>query len=502
MTTVERLRGAEVEPVEGTIETGELGTRGPVVRGNELATGVAYAVRSPFDGSIVAVVHRAAAAVVEEAIAAADGAFEITRHLPAWKRSEILGSVAEIIATREEELARAITLESGKPIAHARLEVQRAAFTFRIAAEEARRIYGEIVPLDWLPGTEDRIAHVRRVPLGPVAGITPFNFPLMLVAHKVAPALAAGDPIVVRPASQTPVSALTLGRIVLEAGWPEDGIAVVPSSTDDAAALVEDARIRLLTFTGSPPVGWSLKSRAGRKRVALELGGNAPVIVDAGVDVSYAASRIAWGATVQSGQSCISVQRVYVHSAIWDELVPQLVERMGALTVGDPLRADTDVGPLIDSSAAERVEELVNEAVARGAEILTGGTREGCVWQPTMLVEAPEDLRVVCEEAFAPLVVVFRFDEIGDAIERAGAGDFGLQAGVFTNDLAVVEAAFDRIETGGLIVNDVPTFRVDHMPYGGVRQSGFGREGIRYAIEEMTEMKLVCFNSTPIGHSA
>jgi acyl-CoA reductase-like NAD-dependent aldehyde dehydrogenase len=498
MTAIEqRLRRAGVERVEAIGDTGELGEWAPVVRGRELKTGNAYAIRSPFDDSTVAVVHRAGTDLVEDAIAAADGAFETTRHLPSWKRAEILARVAGMIAERKEQLARTITVEGGKPIAHARLEVDRAAFAFQIAAEETKRIYGEIVPLDWIPGNEGRIAHIRRVPLGPVAGITPFNFPLMLVAHKVAPALAAGDPIVLRPASQTPVSSFELARIVLEAGWPENAIAVVTSSTEDAGPLVEDARVKLLTFTGSPAVGWALKRRAGRKRVTLELGGNAPVIVDHDADVAYAASRIAWGATVQSGQSCISVQRVYVHSRIWDELVPRLAEQMQGLRVGDPLADDTDVGPLIDVEAANRVEEWVREAVGQGARVLTGGERDGRLFQPTVLADVREDLRVVCEEVFAPVVTVFPFDDIDDAIARAGASEFGLQAGLFTNDLTVVERAFDRIDVGGLMVNDVPTFRVDHMPYGGVKQSGFGREGIRYAIEEMTEMKLVTFNPRP-----
>ena len=341
---------------------------------------------------------------------------------------------------------------------------------------------------------EGRVAHVRRVPLGPVAGITPFNFPLMLVAHKVAPALAAGNPIIVRPASQTPVSSLLLGQIVLEAGWPEQGIAVVPSSTDDAAPLVEDPRIKLLTFTGSPAVGWGLKRRAGMKRVTLELGGNAPVIVHADADPAYAAERIAWGATVQSGQSCISVQRVYVHAALWDELVPALVARMQAFRAGDPLDDETDVGPLVDDAAADRVEEWLGEAVDAGAEILCGGARRGNLFPATVVAGVEEEMRIACQEAFAPLVGLFRFDRVEDAIRAAGASDFGLQAGLFTNDLRVVDQAFDELETGGLMVNDVPTFRVDHMPYGGVKQSGFGREGLRYAIEEMTELKLVTFN--------
>jgi acyl-CoA reductase-like NAD-dependent aldehyde dehydrogenase len=495
--TEQRLRSDSATEGEALDQAGELGELGPIVRGREVRTGRTYAVRSPYDGATVAAVDRARPEEIEEAIAAAAAAFETTRHLPSWERAEVLERVSAAIAERRDELARTIALEGGKPVKHARLEVERASFTFKVAAEEAKRIYGEIVPLDWLPGNEGRIAHVRRVPLGPIAGITPFNFPLMLVAHKVAPALAAGNPIVVRPASQTPVSALKLARLILDAGWPEDAIAVVPSSTDDARPLVEDDRIKLLTFTGSPAVGWSLKARAGRKRVTLELGGNAPVIVDANADLAFAAERIAWGATVQSGQSCISVQRVYVHADVYDEFVPALVERVRALRAGDPLDDETDVGPLIDDAATERVDEWMREALDQGARALAGGEHEGRLWQPTVLADVREEMRVACQEAFAPLVGVFRFDDVDDAIRAAGTSDFGLQAGLFTNDMRVVDRAFDRIEVGGLIVNDVPTFRVDHMPYGGVKQSGFGREGLRYAIEEMTELKLVTFNPRP-----
>jgi acyl-CoA reductase-like NAD-dependent aldehyde dehydrogenase len=489
--TEQRLRSDSTRESEAAEQAGELGRLGPIVRGREVRTGRTYAVRSPYDDAPVAAVDRAGPDEIEEAIAAAAEAFETTRHLASWERAQVLERVSNALAERRDELARTIALEGGKPITAARVEAERASFTFKVAAEEAKRIYGEVVPLDWLPGNEGRVGHVRRVPLGPIAGISPFNFPLNLVAHKVAPALAAGNPIIVRPASQTPVSALKLARIVLDAGWPEDGIAVVPSSTDDARPLIEDERIKLLTFTGSPAVGWSLEARAGRKRVTLELGGNAPVIVDADADLDFAAERIAWGATVQSGQSCISVQRVYVHGDVYESFVPQLADRMRGLAAGDPLDEGTDVGPLIDDSAAERVEEWVREARDRGATVLAGGDREGRLWQPTVLADVKEDMRVACQEVFAPLLVVFRFDDVEDAIGAAGAGDFGLQAGIFTHDLRVVDRAFDRIEVGGLIVNDVPTFRVDHMPYGGVKQSGFGREGLRYAIEEMTELKLV-----------
>ena len=493
----QRLRSDSVAKAEALDEAGELGELRPVVGGREIRTGRTYAVRSPYDDRVVAAVDRAGPAEIGEAIAVACESFETTRHIPSWQRAEILERASAALADQKDELAHTIALEGGKPIKHARLEVERASFTFAVAAEEAKRIYGEIVPLDWLPGNEGRLAHVRRVPLGPIAGITPFNFPLMLVAHKVAPALAAGNPIVVRPASQTPVSSLKLARIVLDAGWPEDGIAVVPSSTGDAAPLVEDERIKLLTFTGSPAVGWSLKGRAGRKRVTLELGGNAPVIVNSDADVEFAAERIAWGATVQSGQSCISVQRVYVHGDVYDDFVPDLVDRMRALRAGDPVDEETDVGPLIDDSAADRVDEWVREAVDQGAQVLAGGERDGRLWQPTVLADVREEMRVSCQEAFAPLVGVFRFEDVDEAIRAAGTSDFGLQAGLFTNDMRVVDRAVDRIEVGGLMVNDVPTFRADHMPYGGVKQSGFGREGLRYAIEEMTELKLVMFNPRP-----
>jgi acyl-CoA reductase-like NAD-dependent aldehyde dehydrogenase len=496
-STEQRLRGSAFEDAEALDSEPDLGELGPVVGGDERPGEQPYVVRSPYDGRAVAVVRRAGPADVEDAIDRATRKFRETRTLPSWQRAQVLERVSATLTERRDEFARTIALEGGKPVKTARLEVERAAFTFKIAAEEAKRVYGEIVPLDWIPGAEHRVGHVHRVPLGPIAGITPFNFPLMLVAHKVAPALAAGNPILVRPASQTPVSSLALARVVLDAGWPEDGIAVVPSTTDAAAPLVEDDRIAMLTFTGSPAVGWSLRARAGRKRVTLELGGNAPVIVNDDADLPFAAERIAWGGYIQSGQSCISVQRVYVHARVWDDVVPQIVELVRALRAGDPLDAETDVGPLIDGAALERIAEWVDEAVAGGAELLTGGSRNGTVYEPTVLANVREDMRVACQEVFAPVISLFRFDRVEDAIRDAGTSDFGLQAGLFTNDLRVVDAAFDALEVGGLMVNDVPTFRVDHMPYGGVKQSGFGREGVRYAVEEMTELKLVTFNPGP-----
>src|SRR5574341_1036983 len=402
---IERLREAQTRTASATdVGKAELGEYGILINGKWQKTGDAIEVRSPYDGKLVAVVHRAGPEHIEGAIATAVEAFETTRHLPSWKRAEVLEKISVGIAARREELARTIALEAGKPIRTARLEVDRAAFTFKVAAEESKRIYGEIVPLDWLPGTEGRTGYIRRVPRGPVAGITPFNFPLNLVAHKVAPALAAADPIILRPASQTPVSSMKLAEIVLEAGWPEGGIAVVPCATKTADPLVEDPRIKVLTFTGSPAVGWELRRRAGRKMVTLELGGNAGVIVHNDADLSYAATRVAWGGFSYAGQSCISVQRVYAHSDIYEGFVDDLIPRVQALKVGDPLDEATDVGPVIDGGAAERIEEWVKEATKSGAEILTGGMRNGNVWQPTVLASIKEDMRVSCQEIFGPQI--------------------------------------------------------------------------------------------------
>jgi acyl-CoA reductase-like NAD-dependent aldehyde dehydrogenase len=328
-----------------------------------------------------------------------------------------------------------------------------------------------------------------------IAGISPFNFPLNLVAHKVAPALAAGNPILLRPASQTPLTALKLAEIIYATDWPKDAFAVLPCTTDTARPLVEDDRIKLLTFTGSPAVGWGLKTKAGRKRVTLELGGNAAVIVHEDADVEYAADRIAWGGFTNAGQTCISVQRVYVHDSVYDRFTKLLVDKVEALKVGDPLDPDTDVGPVIDTSNADRIEEWLDEAKEAGAEVLTGGERENSVWRPTVLANLRDDLRVSCDEVFAPVVGVNKYSDVESAIDAAGRSEFGLQGGLFTNDTRVIESAFDRIDVGGLMVNDVSTFRIDHMPYGGVKSSGSGREGVRYAIEEMTEIKLLTINT-------
>jgi acyl-CoA reductase-like NAD-dependent aldehyde dehydrogenase len=495
MTAPERLRTASAaKAARRKNESPRLGEFGSFVGGKWIESSEAVDVRSPYDDALVAVVHRAGPEEIETAIDGAVKAFQVMRRLPVWKRADALEKISSGIGARREDFAQTLALEAGKPIRTARDEVDRAIFTYKVAAEESKRIYGEIVPLDWQPGMDGREAHIRHVPLGPVAGITPFNYPVNLVAHKVAPALAAGDPIIIRPASQTPVSALKLAQVVSEAGLPQGAFSVVPSTTQAAAALVEDERIRFLSFTGSPAVGWALKSRAGRKRMTLELGGNAGVIVHSDADLNYAAERVAWGGFSYAGQSCVSVQRVYIHTDVYEAFRDELVRRVKALKVGDPLDETTDVGPMIDLSAAERVEAWVDEARQAGAQVLTGGTRNGNLWQPTVLAEIRPDLRVSCQEVFAPLVGLYRYTDIGEAIQGVDASDFGLQAGLFTNDMRVIREAFENIEVGGLMVNDVSTFRIDHMPYGGVKQSGTGREGLRYAIEEMSEMKLMTFN--------
>jgi acyl-CoA reductase-like NAD-dependent aldehyde dehydrogenase len=374
------------------------------------------------------------------------------------------------------------------------VEVDRAVFTFRVAAEESVRIGGEWLPLDWRPGWAGRSAILRRFPLGPVAAITPFNFPLNLVAHKVAPAIAAGCSMVLKPAPKTPLCALMLAEIVQQAGWPAGALNVLCLSNQDAEAMAADDRFKLLTFTGSGAVGWMLKSKAGKKRVALELGGNAAVIVHSDADVAHAAEACALGGFSYAGQSCISVQRIYLHRSVLDEFVSVLVDRVEKLKVGNPLDEATDVGPMINEAAALRVEEWIGEAQQDGARILTGGKRDGSMFYPTVLTNARPDMRVVCEEVFAPVVVVEPYDDFPAALRAVNNSRYGLQAGLFTNDARLIQAAYETLDVGGLMVNDTPTFRADQMPYGGVRDSGVGREGLRSAIEEMTELKLLVMN--------
>lgn len=464
------------------------------VAGVPVDAGPLLSVTNKYTGKEATQVVRADRAAVERAIAAAAEAFAATRKLPAYQRQAILQHVVQRVAERQEELARALAIEAGKPIRDARGEVTRLIDTFRIAAEEAVRIGGEWLPLDISPRAAGYEAIMRRFPLGPCGFITPFNFPMNLVAHKVAPAIAAGCPWVLKPASATPVSALILGEILAETDWPRGAFSILPCSSEDIEPLVTDERIKLLSFTGSPEVGWALKVRAGKKRVALELGGNAACIVDQDADLEYAAERITMGAFYQSGQSCVSVQRIIAHAAVYADLRTRLIDRAARLKLGDPLDEETFLGPLITKADARRVEQWVNEAVAGGAKLLCGGRRHGTLYEATYLEDVDPRQKVSCREVFGPVATLQPFESFAAAVDIANDSAYGLQGGVFTKNLDHAFYAYRALEVGGVLINDVPSFRVDSMPYGGVKDSGFGREGVRYAIEEMTELKLLVLN--------
>src|SRR5262245_54313712 len=427
----------------------------------------------------------------EEAVNAAVAAFEQTRVLPAYERGRALREISAGIKARREELGRLISLEAGKPIRDALVEVDRATLTFRLGAEEAERIYGEVIPLDLMASSRGRVGITRRFPIGPVAGISPFNFPLNLAAHKVSPAIAAGNPIVLKPPSKDPLVMLTVAEIIEEAGAPAGSVSILPMTRELGDRMVADDRFKLLSFTGSPAVGWRMKERAGKKKVVLELGGNAGVIVDRTADLDWAVRRCLVGAFSYAGQVCISVQRMFVHEDVWDAFMPKLIEGAKALKVGDPLDAQTDIGPMVDQHAASRTQRWVDEALAAGGKALLGGKSDGTFFPPTILTDVPRTAAVCSNEAFAPLVVAFKFREIGDAIREVNDSFFGLQTGIFTNDLGHAWQAFNELEVGGVIVNDVPTYRSDHMPYGGVKDSGLGREGLRWSIEDMTELRIM-----------
>ena len=427
----------------------------------------------------------------EEAVTAAVRAFEVTRHLPAYERGRILREISAGIKARREELGHLISLEAGKPIRDALVEVDRASLTFRLGAEEAERMVGEVIPLDLMASSKGRVGITRRFAAGPVAAISPFNFPLNLAAHKVAPAIAAGCSIVLKPPSKDPLTMLTVAEIIDAAGVPEGSVSILPMSRELGDRMVADDRFKVLTFTGSPSVGWRMKERAGKKRVVLELGGNAGVIVDRTADLDWAVKRILIGAFTYSGQVCISVQRMFLHEDIREAFMVKFLAGVAALRQGDPTDPATDLGPMVDAVAAARTQRWVDEAVAVGGRVLAGGQANGTFFAPTVLENVPVTAQVCSNEAFAPLVVVFGFTDFGDAIREVNDSFFGLQTGVFTNDLANAWRAFSELEVGGVIVNDIPTYRIDHMPYGGVKDSGQGREGLRWAIEDMTELRIM-----------
>jgi acyl-CoA reductase-like NAD-dependent aldehyde dehydrogenase len=472
--------------------------------GKEWTEGEALEVRSPWDQGLVGRVTVATRADAREAVRHAVASLRRTRALPRWKRREILEDVAAALIEQKERFAQLIVAEAGKPVRLARTEVDRAVLTFKTAAEEAARLGGESIPLDLTEGNEDRWGVVQRFPVGPILAITPYNFPLNLVAHKVAPAMAAGCPILLKPSPQAPFTSLALGEVILKAGWPEEALSVLPLSNADTAWLAEkEDRIKLVSFTGSSKVGWELKARSGRKRVLLELGGNAAMIVHSDwPDLDAAAQRTAQAAFNYAGQACISLQRVFVERKIFQTFLWKVVEIAGKMVVGNPLEDQTDIGPMIRQSDAERVESWIREAVEAGAKLIAGGERKGSTVTPAILTGTKPGMKVRDEEVFGPVLLIEPYDDFEQALADVNHSRFGLQTGLLTQNAARIMTAYRELETGALIVGDTPSWRLDTMPFGGVKDSGLGREGVRSAIEEMTEPRMLVMaglNSTLAG---
>jgi acyl-CoA reductase-like NAD-dependent aldehyde dehydrogenase len=461
--------------------------------GEFVRAGTPLEVHDPATGELVATTWQAGPEELERATVAAVEAFGATRRLASFERRDALAHVADRISQDADELAELLSRESGKPIRDAKVEVARGALTFRIAAEEALRINGEWLPLDWSAANRGRSGIVRRYPIGPVAGISPFNFPLNLAAHKVAPAIAAGCSIVLKPPSKDPLVMLRVAGYLAETSLPRGAVSILPMDRPTGDRMVADDRFKLLSFTGSPSVGWKMKAEAGKKKVVLELGGNAGAIVDDTADLEWTVARLAFGAFAYSGQVCISVQRIYVVESIFADFQRLFVDKVRQLKMGSPLDPATDLGPMVNAQAVQRTHEWVGEALERGATALVGGEPDGLFYPPTVLVDVPKDARVCGEEVFAPVVNLFRVPDFKAAIAEINDSQFGLQCGVFTNDLERTLLAHDELEVGGVIVNDVPTWRTDAMPYGGVKDSGLGREGLRWSIEDMTEPRLLAF---------
>jgi acyl-CoA reductase-like NAD-dependent aldehyde dehydrogenase len=462
------------------------------INGAWVPGGQAVEVKNKYTQKVFAVIPGAREEDVDRAIAAAVQAARVMSEMPAHRRSEILNRAAALLKERKEDIAATIAEEAGKAIKFARTEVDRATSTFTLAAEEAKRIHGETIPLDAVPAGEGYFGFWTRRPVGVIAAISPFNFPLNLVAHKVAPAIAAGNSVVLKPATSTPITAAKLCQVLADAGLPAGAINLVvgPGSTV-GEWLVTDPRVAKISFTGSPPVGEHILSVAGIKKVTLELGNNSPVIIAPDADLDLVAKRSAVGAFYNSGQVCISVQRIYSQQKIFDEFAGKFVKASQSMVVGDPLDDRVDVGPMIDPGEADRIESWVGEALEEGAQVLTGGRREGAVYWPTVLAGVKPEMKVVAQEAFAPVASVIPFDDFEEALRQADQTQFGLQVGVFTRDIDKVFQAVKRLNFGGVIINDTPAFRADHMPYGGNRLSGLGREGVRFAIEDMTNIQMV-----------
>ncbi|MDI1243029.1 MAG: aldehyde dehydrogenase family protein [bacterium] len=454
-----------------------------------------FAVNNPYNGQHLADVANAGSELIERSLAAARSAADKMRSLPRFQIAKGLRAISARIEERKEDFTRSIALESAKPVICARGEVDRAIATFSWAAGEAERYAGETVPIDVQASGRSKWGRTIRVPRGVIYGVTPFNFPLNLVAHKVAPALATGNAIIIKPSPRTPLTSLLLGEVFLESGLPSAALQIVPTDVANVLRIVNDDRVAMISFTGSAAVGWELKNNVGKKPIALELGGNAPVIIDESADLERSLSRTLLGSFAYSGQVCISVQRVYIHCSNFEEWISGFVSGAEALKRGDPLDEKTQISVMIDQAAAERAEAWTNEAVDNGAKILSGGKRDRSFFEPTILTNTDPEMLVVAEEVFAPIVVVEKVGSFEEGLDAANNSKYGLQAGVFSNDQDNINLAIERLEYGGIIINDAPIFRVDNMPYGGMKESGFGREGVRYAMDEMTEIKLVVQDS-------
>ena len=456
------------------------------------------AVTDKFTGEVATRVALADAATIDAGIGWAVKAAEPMARMAAYERQAVLAHCVTRFTERADELALVLCVEAGKPIRDSRGEVGRLIDTFRIAAEESVRMTGEVQPLDISPRAKGYQGMWKRVPIGPCSFISPFNFPLNLAAHKIAPALAVGCPFVMKPASRTPLGAIIIGEVLAETNLPKGAFSILPASRDGADLFTTDDRLKLLSFTGSPEVGWDLKARAGKKKVVLELGGNAAVIVDRDTDLIDACDRITFGAFYQSGQSCIGVQRIIIHDAVYADLRRLLVRKAEALICGDPKHETTFIGPLIDEKEARRLESWIQEAIAAGGTLLCGGGREGAMLRATLLEDVPKGCKLRDEEAFGPVAILSRFGDFEEALAEVNDSRFGLQAGVFTPDLEHALTAWDRLDVGGVVIGDVPSYRVDNMPYGGVKDSGLGREGVRFAMEDMTEIRNMVIRRRPL----
>ncbi len=454
-----------------------------------------FDVKNPYDGSILDHVPLSTKKDVEDAILSAKNAFTVMSEMPAHRRSTILSNTSKIIESAKREIAELITRESGKAIKYSIAEVERSIQTFQFAAEEAKQIHGETIPMDASPNSEKRFAFYQPFPIGIIGAITPFNFPLNLVAHKIAPAIASGNSVVLKPASYTPLTSIKLGEIMMEAGLPKGALNIVFGSGSTVGEwIVESQDLAMISFTGSPSVGRRIKEKAGMKRVALELGSNSATIIEPDADIDMAIPRCIMGAFSNAGQVCISLQRIYVHEKLFDEFKEKFIKAVKKIKVGNPMEPDTEYGPMIEEKEAVRAEEWIKEAVNKGAKILYGGERKGNIITPTVITDVKRDMKVVCNEVFAPLVTLIKYKDFEEAIDMVNDSIYGIQAGIFTRDINKAFKSFNKLHVGGVIINDVPAFRVDHMPYGGVKESGTGREGIKFAIKEMIELKLMVFN--------